>query len=278
MTLTAVSPTSLLSRDEEVALARRVEAGVIAEAVLARRFTWASRDAVASDADLAAVRADGQAAREVLVGRNIGLVWFVVNPVANRTGLEADELFQEGVVGVLEAVERFDPDKGGFATFALTRIRLRVAEAAATALGSLGLPAGRARLWRQVRMVETALTGVLARDPLPAEVAEACGRPVALVRDLLEYLPAKRLGDDDEFPVQVAPVPGVDPLSVRRLLRPLDVGDRAILVQRFGLDGSACRSYVEVAARLGLSETTVRRRERAALDRLRGLGVPDLAA
>ena len=124
MTLTAVSPTSLLSRDEEVALARRVEAGVIAEAVLARRFTWASRDAVASDADLAAVRADGQAAREVLVGRNIGLVWFVVNPVANRTGLEADELFQEGVVGVLEAVERFDPDKGGFATFALTRIHL----------------------------------------------------------------------------------------------------------------------------------------------------------
>lgn len=265
-----------LTLTEEAALARRIEAGVLARAL--RAGEWAMEHGPAP-ADLDALERDGVRAHEVLVSSNLGLVWLVVRPIAARSGLERAELFQEGMVGLLEAIPRFDPTRGSFATCALPWVRMRVWEAAATALGSLGLPPGRAKAWRQVRALEASLTSELGRVPDPGEVAAACGRSEGSVRALLAYEPVGHLGDVEPADRSEPPAPvGSDAVSVRRLLRRLDAFDRAILAHRFGLGGRASRTCGEVAALLGRSEATIRRRERAALALLRAGSDPGMVA
>lgn len=256
-----------LSRDEEAALARRIEAGVLAAAI---RAGHEPRWAHLPEADLAALERDGRDARDELVRRNSGLVWYVVNNVADRAGLDRDELFQEGMVGLLEAVDRFDHARGGLAAFAVHRIRLRVWEAAVTANGAVGLPPSRARQWRVVRRAEAELSSELRRRPTADEVARACALSVATVAPLLAFRPPQALtpGDDaarDE-PDQRR---HADPAAVRGLLLELDDLDRRILTHRYGLGGHPALRSVDVGRLLGLSDTTVRRRERLALARLR---------
>lgn len=250
-------------RADEARLARRIEAGVVAHAVLSGRLTPTHP---AAEADLHALVADGCAAREELVAAHGGLVWLVVNPVANRTGLDRDELRQEACLGMLEAVERFDPARGCFATFALVRMRLRVGEAAATRLGALGLPAKRARAWWQVRMSVAALEAT-GRTPEVADIARQSGLDAARVGDLLGWRTTRPLTAEDEVALG-EPEPERGP-GVEELLQALDHDQRMLIAHRYGIGRIAAGSCAEVAQLLGVSEATVRRRERAALAVLR---------
>ncbi|MFV0451655.1 MAG: sigma factor [Propioniciclava sp.] len=266
------SHQSLLTAVEEVELSRRIDAGVYAEAL--------ARDAVSGPGCTSSERdrliADGRAAYHRLIEANTGLVWFVVRPVADRTGLDRGELVQEGMVGLIEAVRRFDPSRGRFAGFAVVHIRARVGDAAATALGGLGLPAKRAHAWWQVRAVSTRLAAALGREPTRTEIAEACGRPLVQVADLLAWEPAQALPAAESAVAD--PPEGAAVVIGPELWAPLSSEQRSILRQRFGLDGAAPASYAAIAARVGMSEATVRRRERAALAELRAHLDADLAA
>ncbi|WP_232548186.1 sigma-70 family RNA polymerase sigma factor [Propioniciclava soli] len=250
-------------RPNEARLARRIEAGVVAGAVLAGRMTPA--DPV-PEADLRALVADGCAARAELVAAHGGLVWLVVNPVANRTGLDRDELRQEACLGMLEAIERFDPARGCFATFALVRMRLRVGEAAATRLGALGLPAKRARAWWQVQTSRAALEAS-GRTPGVEDIARQSGLDAARVGALLGWRTTRPLTDEDEIALG-EPAEERGPL-VEELLQALDRDQRVLIAHRYGIGRKAAGSCAEVAQLLGVSEATVRRRERAALAVLR---------
>lgn len=251
------------TRDDEARLVRRIEAGVFADAV---RTGGVRVGVEATDAELAFLVADGQRAREELVTENQRLVWLVVNPVARRTGLARAELYQEGCLGLMEAVPRFDPDTGCFATFALHWIRMRVHDAAATRFGALGLPAKRARLWWRVRGVLARLVTAEGDMPGVDAVAKEAHLPVDVVVDLLAWRTASALLEDEV----AAPAGGGDHDDrVADLLGEVDPVERRILQCRFGLGPEPPRSYAGVAAEVGLSEATVRRRERAALERLR---------
>ncbi|MDO5534765.1 MAG: sigma-70 family RNA polymerase sigma factor [Propionibacteriaceae bacterium] len=274
MTITRIAPLDpeigTLTRAEEVSLLARIDAGVAARAALAGE--WAGLAGASRD-ELERVVADGAAAHEALVGANTGLVWFVVNPVAARSGLDPDELFQEGMVGLLEAVPRFDPARGKFATCALPRIRLHVRDAAVTNHGSLGLPARRARLWRQVRATQGRLVGVLGRTPEVAEVARELGESPVVVDRLLRYSPAIPFDPEDQRCHRprtqgCGPTTDEDCQRVITLVRLLSGPDRTVIVSLYGLAGAA-QTREELAAHTGWSVSTIRRRERRALDLMR---------
>ncbi|MFV0405237.1 MAG: sigma-70 family RNA polymerase sigma factor [Propioniciclava sp.] len=254
---------------QEVAWACRIEAGVYAAAVSAGLVTTLMP---VSRVELNALAADGEAAFEELVNANTGLVWYVVGPVAQRTGLDRAELAQEGTVGLLEAVRRFDPVRGRFASFALVYIRARVGDAAATALGGLGLPVKRAHAWWQVRGVAIRMSGELNREATAAEIAVASGRPLRQVVELLAWEPAQALPEDGvRLPAPADPIPDTS----RDLLWQLTPQERRIMAYRYGFTGPGPQSYAAIAAQVGMSEATVRRRERAALATLRRQLGPD---
>lgn len=271
----------LLTAAEEAALQHRIEAGVAAEAALAG---WLAAPSHVTADELARIAADGERARTHLAGANTGLVWWVVGPIARRSGHSAAELFQEGSIGLLEAIQRFDPDRARFTTYAVPRIRMRAWDAAATSHGSLGIPARRARQWRRVRGVASELTVSLARTPRVAEVARVTGESIAVTQALLAFAPPIPLSPDAQRWDELGPATAqrsvtdeVDRAAVRRLLRRLDDQDRAMMVQLYGLEGPA-RTYAQVAREQGRSESTVRRRERLALDLLRAGAAARLAA
>ncbi len=269
----------LLTAEEEATLSRSIEAGLLAGHAL----EGPPRPPGASDEELRALRRRGEAAFSRLVAANLRLVVMVTGPAARRTGLDPDELLQEGVLGLLEAARRYDHTRGArFATFALPWIRMRVAEQSLTRCGWVGLPTGRARRWVRVQATWDALSASLGRRPSTDEVARATGLPAGQVRELVHYRPPRGLGDDEAYAGHIAAGPeaaAIDQLAVARLLRALPRQERAILARLYGLAPHPVCSHVEVAALLGISESTVRRRERAALARLRELAAgADLAA
>lgn len=244
-----------------VACARRMEAGLAARAALSGDL---ARPADATDSELLLIALDGDAARAELAAANIGLVGYAVHPVAERTGLDRDDLFQEGMLGLMEAIGRFDPRRGSLANIAVPRIQMRVWDAAVTAHGALGLPARRARLWRQARSVESRLASELSRTPTASEIAAACGEREPVVVELLAYRPACALTPLHDVVTDEPEVPA-DPLALYRLLRRLDRSARALVLRLYGLDGRGAASYAELARDLGCSVSTIRRREKTAL-------------
>lgn len=256
----------LLTPADEELLAARIEAGVFAAAL---RRAGSPAAVEATDRELAAVEREGVEAWHRFISANYRLVRMITMPAARRASLDDGELFQEGVLGLMEALRRFDHRRGvKFATFALPWIRMRVAEASATRFGSVGLPPGRARSWRQARAIRDDLEGRLGRTPEAAEVASAWGRPIEFVRELLAFEPAGALVlDEGERPVDEAETDAGD--EVRRLMSGLPAELRLVLEFRFGFVGREPLSLGQVADTLGISASTVRRREQAALDLLR---------
>ena len=247
----------------EIDLVRRIDAGLAARALLDGHLTTTIE---ASSRELRALIADGCSAHAELVLTNSGLVWMIVNQAIARTGLDPHELEQEGFLGLLEAVQRFQPERGRLATFALTWIRLRVSEAVATAFGSLGLSPKTARAWWRVRAVAARWEAERGRPAHPAELAAECERSEASVRELLAWERTRPINEVLDV-AELGPSPFRSDLP--HLMAELTYEERAIVVRRFGLDDGAPATYSEVADVVGLSEATVRRRERSALARLR---------
>lgn len=256
---------TLLTAEEEVELAKRVEAGIIARAALDDETPTE-----ASGEELCELARLGEDAYHRMITSNLRLVALVVTS-ARCAYVGSDELFQEGVLGLMEAVRRFDHRRGfRFATFALPWIRMRVAEVVATQAGRIGLPPGRAKSWRQAHARRMDLAAELGRNPTIEELAGSWGRPVAWVEQLLSWrFPAP-------LPESLAEEPAADPedgrideLDAGRLLRPIRGELRRVIKLRFGLGEGEAMSVSQVATELGMSESTVRRRERAAMAILR---------
>ena len=259
----------LLTPEEEVDLARRIEAGVLAAEALARD----DRPQRATGAELAALVQQGTTARRQLVEANLRLVGSVTRQAALRSGLTDADLFQEGCLGLMMAVDRYDCRRGcRFATYAVPWIRAYASAASARLLGDSNLPASRAEQLRRARGVESALTQTLGRNATEGEVAAALGRTHTWTTQLLRYEHPQDLAtvgdigavDDDLERV------GSAAADVAGLLRVLDGLDRRVLELRMGFGGDPL-SYAEIARLLGITANRVRRAEHRALDRLRGV-------
>lgn len=266
-----------LSPETEAGLARRVEAGVYAEHLLSSRQAGRGHG---RDADeLRMLAADGQHAASRILLAHTGLVDFIAWKEAGRSGRCRDDLFQEGCLGLIEGLHRFDWRRGvRFAAFAGHWIRYRM-----NLVSERGAPrAGVAKQqWRDrvVRRAADELEQQLGRTPTTAEVGRLLGRrPRSVDRALSPPVQVSlHAGDaevaeipDDRWDPQALLFEGqTDELAT--LVLELPPVERRVIEARYGLARSGGpRAGSTAAGELGMSVSTLRRVERAALRRLRG--------
>ncbi|MFD0973910.1 RNA polymerase sigma factor SigB [Plantactinospora endophytica] len=283
--LNGIGRTKLLTAVQEVDLARRIEAGLYAEEKLGTdlRGTLPAQ----LRADLATVAAQGRAAKNHLLEANLRLVVSIAKRYTGR-GMAFLDLIQEGNLGLIRAVEKFDYTKGyKFSTYATWWIRQAITRAMADQARTIRIPV---HMVEQVnRMVRTRrdLATQHGREPTVAEVAAALGVPEFQVIELISYdrEPVsldQAVGEDGEsalgdFVAAVDPreEPG-DTVSrgmlrneVEIVLATLSQREQAVIRLRFGLDDGRQRTLDEVGREFGLSRERIRQIEKVTLLKLR---------
>lgn len=282
--LRRIGTVDLLTAAEEVELAFAVEAGVLAAARLA-----AGVDDSALRAELRRLATEGERARLRMIRANLRLVVSVAKR-QGTTPVETFDLVQDGTLGLIHAVRKFDYRRGcKFSTYAMWWIRQAISRGMAEAERTVRLPVNVAIRLRGCLARQAELTGSWGREPTLAELAEACGSPTEEVAELLrlaaEPVSLDHVVDADPIGEQLADrdAPDLGDLATSREIRDrvheamteLSTVERDVVVRRFGLEGPV-RGRQAVAAELGLGVTRVRRIEYDALAALRT--VPTLAA
>jgi len=221
-----------------------------------------------------AVQAGDRRAAVRLVEANLRLVVAIARRYAS-CGVPFLDLVQEGNIGLLQAVDGFDPARGcRFSTYAYWCIRHAVRQAAAEQGRLIRVPPATVEAMDRLRRAAARLAQVLGREPVPEELADELGTTAERV-DRLTRLSRPALPLDGLEPEQ----PGASPadevvlaalrVDLYAMLARLNARERRVLRLRFGLvDGRRC-SLEEIGRRLGLSRERIRQIEKEALTRLR---------
>jgi RNA polymerase sigma factor (sigma-70 family) len=232
---------------------------------------------------LASAKAGDRRARQRLVELHMGLVRNVAYRYRDL-GLPLDDLVQEGAIGLLDAVARFDASRGAsFATYARWCVRRSITHALTDRGRLVRLPKGVVERERALLKVRAELRATLGREPTTGEVAEACGLPVTVVEDTAAAgagivsldEPVSADGSPLEALVEdsTAPQPESETLTHERselvasAVAELPPRQRRVIEAYFGLEGEE-RSLVELADELHLSPQRARALEQDGLHRL----------
>jgi RNA polymerase primary sigma factor len=237
------------------------------------------------EADLARRIEHGDAAaRERMIACNLRLVVAIARRYQGQ-GLPLIDLVQEGTIGLMRAVERFDWRRGNkFSTYATWWIRQAVARAIVNQGTPIRLPVHVADRERKIARSERDLTACLGRAPTEAEVAAHARVTPAQVRAAHEGIRSvasldRPVGEAGEITLgDLVPGEDEDPLEgvaaesaarvVRRAIRRLPEREQQIVCERFGIGCGRPRTLAEIGRELGVSEERVRRLEGRALARL----------
>jgi RNA polymerase primary sigma factor/RNA polymerase nonessential primary-like sigma factor len=278
--LNGIGRRALLTAEQEVQLARRIEAGLYAEYRL-------ERDTCGPDlrGDLAAVAAEGRAARDRLLEANLRLVVSIAKRYTGR-GMPLLDLIQEGNLGLIRAVEKFDFARGyKFSTYATWWIRQAITRAMADQARTIRIPVHMVDRVNRMARTRRDLAGALGREPTTAEVAAELGMTELDVIEMISYdrEPVsldRAVGDDrdselGDFVADQRPGP-VDQAANRQLRREVEIvlatlsqREQAVIRLRFGLDDGRMRTLDEVGRECGLSRERIRQIEKGSLVKLR---------
>jgi len=279
--LQEIGKVRLLTAEEEIELASEMRAGGMAAERLA--------DADLDPAEAAGLRLDarrGQRARQRLTEANLRLVVSIAKRYRSR-GVAFLDLIQEGNIGLMKAVERFDPDKGfRFSTYATWWIRQAITRALADQARTIRIPVHLVEAINQVVFAQRQLHQQLGHEPTAAEVGAFLGVSETRVMDLLTLNQDTvsieqpvgedggiQLGDmledlNAENPGVVAERHQLD-ATLREVLSELNERERAVVRLRFGLDDGKVRTLDEVGQAFGVTKERVRQIEAMTLSKLR---------
>jgi RNA polymerase primary sigma factor len=238
-----------------------------------------------------AARLRAQRAREVMITANLRLVVSIAKQFAHH-GVPLLDLVQEGNLGLMRAVEKFDPNRGyKFSTYASWWIRAYIARAIFEQGRTVRVPAYLTEVAGRVRRAYQRLQSAYERPPTPAEVAAAVGLAVEKVRLILELnqqvvsiedlgrnyaesTPPLPLTQSAGYPLLASPVEATlqQDLSARlqQLLEVLTPRERRIIALRFGLGGEGEHTLEEIGKQFALSRERIRQIEHMAMKKLRG--------
>jgi RNA polymerase primary sigma factor len=279
--LQEIGETDLLTMQEEVWLAKRMERGALAEL----RLTDLTLE-VEERASLLADKEDGDHARAHLIQANLRLVVSVAKKYVGR-GLSFLDLIQEGNIGLMKATDKFDYKRGyKFSTYATWWIRQAITRAISDQSRTIRLPVHVGETINRVRKTGHRLQQILEREPTQEEIARAMDITDDKVRQVLDVArhpvsleaPVGTEGDaflgdfiEDESlpaPLELASQ-ALLKSQIAEALNKLTERERRIIVLRFGLEDGRFRTLEEVGREFGITRERIRQIEAKALRKLR---------
>jgi len=280
--LKSIGRTSLLTAEQEVDLAKRIEAGLFAE----HKLDTATGLAENLRRDLEAVAEDGRRAKSHMLEANLRLVVSVAKKYSDR-GLSLLDVVQEGNLGLIRAVEKFDYTKGyKFSTYAMWWIRQAIQRGFADSARTIRLPVHVLEMLSKLSRVERDMHQRLGREPTPEELAVELDRTPDQIEELLRTSRQpisldSTIGEDGETSIgdliEDVDAPEASELVDRQLmaeqlrsaLDALTPREATIMAMRFGLYDGNPHTLDEIGRALGLTRERIRQLEKQSLSKLR---------
>ncbi|MCI6791504.1 MAG: RNA polymerase sigma factor RpoD [Lachnobacterium sp.] len=294
MYLKEIGKVPLLSAEEEIELAKKMEAGSVAEekiSLLKTRMEESEDDAEKDEikAEIKELQKEvdwGDDAKKRLAEANLRLVVSIAKRYVGRGMLFLD-LIQEGNLGLIKAVEKFDYRKGyKFSTYATWWIRQAITRAIADQARTIRIPVHMVETINKLIRVSRQLLQKLGREPSPEEIAAEMNMPVDRVREILKISQEpvsletpigeeedSHLGDfikDDNVPVPAdAAAFTLLKEQLEEVLGTLTEREQKVLTLRFGLEDGRARTLEEVGKEFNVTRERIRQIEAKALRKLR---------
>ncbi|MDR7303150.1 sigma-70 family RNA polymerase sigma factor [Haloactinomyces albus] len=280
--LNGIGRTALLTAQQEVDLAKRIEAGVFAKHILDTSEDL-SRE---RRSDLKSVVRDGRVAKNHLMEANLRLVVSLAKRYTGR-GMPLLDLIQEGNLGLIRAVEKFDYTKGyKFSTYATWWIRQAITRGMADQSRTIRLPVHLVEQVNKLARIKRDLHQKLGREATDEELAEQAGIAVEKVVDLLDHsrdpvsldMP---VGAEEDAPLgdfiedvesadaENAVISGFLQDDLRRVLNTLEEREQQVIRMRYGLEDGQPRTLDQIGKAFALSRERVRQIEREVMSKLR---------
>src|SRR5579871_53715 len=280
--LKSIGRTSLLTAEQEVDLAKRIEAGLFAE----HKLETAPDLDEEYRRDLELIAEDGRRAKAHMLEANLRLVVSVAKKYSDR-GLSLLDVVQEGNLGLIRAVEKFDYTKGyKFSTYAMWWIRQAIQRGFADSARTIRLPVHVLEMLSKLSRVERDMHQRLGREPTPEELAVELDRTPDQIEELLRTSRQpisldSTIGEDGETSIgdliEDVDAPEASELVDRQLmaeqlrsaLDALTPREATIMAMRFGLYDGNPHTLDEIGRALGLTRERIRQLEKQSLSKLR---------
>ncbi|WP_127783342.1 sigma-70 family RNA polymerase sigma factor [Rhodococcus sp. X156] len=280
--LNGIGRTALLTAADEVELSKRIEAGLYAQHLLSE----GTKISPARKRDLNTLVREGHAARQRLLEANLRLVVSLAKRYTGR-GMPLLDLIQEGNLGLIRAMEKFDYAKGfKFSTYATWWIRQAITRGMADQSRTIRLPVHLVEQVNKLARIKRELHQQLGREATDEELAIEAGIPEHKIADLLDHsrdpvsldMP---VGSDEEAPLgdfiedadatdaESAVISGLLHSDIFSVLATLDEREQQVIRLRFGLDDGQPRTLDQIGKLFGLSRERVRQIEREVMGKLR---------
>ncbi|THG32953.1 RNA polymerase sigma factor [Naasia lichenicola] len=281
--LKQIGKVPLLNAAEEVELAMRIEAGLFAEDKLANDATGLSKELIR---ELRWVAKDGQRAKSHLLGANLRLVVSLAKRYTGR-GMQFLDLIQEGNLGLIRAVEKFDYTKGfKFSTYATWWIRQAITRAMADQARTIRIPVHMVEVINKLARVQRQMLQDLGREPTPEELSRELDMTPEKVIEVQKYgrepislhTPLGEDGDSEfgdliEDTEAVVPADAVGFTMLQKqlesLLDSLSEREAGVIRMRFGLGDGMPKTLDQIGDTFGVTRERIRQIESKTMAKLR---------